>query len=97
MGEVGERGAEFHAEVGAYAQTLGIEQLWCCGELMAHAAQAAQGARHFERVQDLLAQLPQVLPGLGSVLVKGSRFMRMEQVVQAIEALADVPAEEQAC
>jgi putative exporter of polyketide antibiotics len=46
---------------------------------------------------DLLAELPQVLPGLGSVLVKGSRFMRMEQVVQAIEALADAPAEEQAC
>ena len=97
MGEVGDRGAEFHAEVGTYAQAMGIEQLWCCGELMRHAAQAAAGARHFERVQDLLAQLPQTLPGLGSVLVKGSRFMRMEQVVKAIEALAEVPAEEQAC
>lgn len=97
MGEVGDRGPEFHAEVGAYAHALGIEQLWCCGELMRHAAQAAPGARHFERVQELQAQLPQVLPGLGSVLVKGSRFMRMEQVVQAIEALAEVPVEGQAC
>jgi len=97
MGEVGDRGAEFHAEVGAHAHALGIEHLWCCGALMRHAVQAAPGARHFERVPDLLAELPQVLPGLGSVLVKGSRFMRMEQVVQAIEALADAPAEEQAC
>ena len=97
MGEVGDRGAEFHAEVGAHAHALGIEHLWGCGALMRHAVQAAPGARHFERVPDLLAELPQVLSGLGSVLVKGSRFMRMEQVVQAIEALADVPAEEQAC
>ena len=30
-----------------------------------------------------------VLPKVGSVLVKGSRFMKMEQVVQSIEACAD--------
>ena len=40
MGEVGARGAEFHAEVGAYARECGIEQLWCAGPQCAHAARA---------------------------------------------------------
>ena len=100
MGEVGERGPQFHAEVGAYARERGIEQLWCVGPLMRHAAQAFSGARHLERVEDLLAVLAPALSGSASVLVKGSRFMRMEQVVQAIEAwAAAVPAaaKETAC
>jgi len=89
MGEVGDQGPAFHAEVGAYASACGIEQLWCSGPLMRHAAQAFAGARHFERVEDLLAALAPALPGCASVLVKGSRFMRMERVVQAIEAMAE--------
>ena len=100
MGEVGERGPQFHAEVGAYARERGIEQLWCAGPLMRHAAQAFPGARYFERVEDLLAALAPALSGSASVLVKGSRFMRMERVVQAIEAwAAAVPAaaKETAC
>ena len=48
MGEVGTRGPEFHAEVGAYAKERGIEQFWCAGALCAHAANAFGGvARHF--------------------------------------------------
>ncbi|MEI7784604.1 MAG: Mur ligase family protein, partial [Betaproteobacteria bacterium] len=100
MGEVGERGPQFHAEVGAYARALGIEQLWCTGALMRHAAQAFPGAQHFERIDELLAQLASALPGYASVLVKGSRFMRMERVVQAIEeraTLAALAQEEPAC
>jgi len=92
MGEVGERGAEFHAEVGAYAQQRGIEQLWCIGPLMRYASQAFAGARHFERMEDLIDALTSVPPGLASVLVKGSRFMRMERVVQAVAAQAAQPA-----
>src|SRR5262249_2117465 len=79
MGEVGERGPQFHAEVGAYARERGIESLWCAGELSAHAA-AAYGstARHFNDVQALLAALAgSPAPDCGAVLVKGSRFMKM--------------------
>ena len=38
MGEVGEQGPAFHAEVGAYARQRGIEQLWTVGALCVHAA-----------------------------------------------------------
>ena len=51
MGEVGEQGPAFHAEVGAYARQRGIEQLWTVGELCAHAASAyGAAARHFDSV-----------------------------------------------
>jgi UDP-N-acetylmuramoyl-tripeptide--D-alanyl-D-alanine ligase len=97
MGEVGDQGAALHAEVGQQVAQRGIEQLWCCGELMRHAARACPGARHFETVEDLLAQLPQALTAASSVLVKGSRFMRMERVVQAAQAICQQPAKEHAC
>jgi UDP-N-acetylmuramoyl-tripeptide--D-alanyl-D-alanine ligase len=88
MGEVGEQGPAFHAEAGAYAQARGIDQLLCSGELMRHALPAFARAQHFANVEALLAAVLQQLPGPASVLVKGSRFMRMERVVQAITALS---------
>ncbi len=87
MGEVGDQGPQFHAEAGAYAHSKGIERLLCTGELMRHAAQAFAGAVHFTAVDDLVAAVLADLPGPASVLVKGSRFMRMERVVQAMTGL----------
>jgi UDP-N-acetylmuramoyl-tripeptide--D-alanyl-D-alanine ligase len=85
MGEVGTRGAQFHAEVGAYAKQSGIEHLWCAGALCAHAASAfGSGARHFDDAPGMVAALGG-LPTVNSLLVKGSRFMKMERVVAALQ------------
>jgi UDP-N-acetylmuramoyl-tripeptide--D-alanyl-D-alanine ligase len=97
MGEVGDQGPAFHAEAGEHARARGIEQLICSGELMRHAAGAFPGARHFESVDELLAAVRAALPGPASVLVKGSRFMRMERVVQAISALSAPVHKEPTC
>jgi UDP-N-acetylmuramoyl-tripeptide--D-alanyl-D-alanine ligase len=83
MGEVGEKGPEFHREVGAYAQERGIESLWTVGSLCTHASAAFRGARHFDDVPMLLTALS-MAPTCASVVVKGSRFMKMEQVVTAL-------------
>jgi len=73
-----------HAEVGAYARERGIAALWCAGELCVHAAQAyGPTARHFADVPALVAALGEA-PAAASALVKGSRFMRMERVVQTL-------------
>ncbi|HSV84806.1 MAG TPA: UDP-N-acetylmuramoyl-tripeptide--D-alanyl-D-alanine ligase [Ramlibacter sp.] len=83
MGEVGDQGPAFHAEVGAYARERGIEQLFTLGEQA-----AAMRGRHFADVEGLQAAVLAALPQAASVLVKGSRFMKMERVVEAITAHA---------
>jgi len=91
MGEVGAQGPQCHAEVGAWARARGIDALWAAGPLAAHAAQAyGAPARHFADVDTLLAALAQHPPAR-ALLVKGSRFMRMERIVQAL--LADTEEE----
>jgi UDP-N-acetylmuramoyl-tripeptide--D-alanyl-D-alanine ligase len=84
MGEVGNQGPEFHAEVGAYAAERGIEALFTLGDLCVHSAQAFGAARHFEDMDSLLAVITGQVDGFQSVVVKGSRFMKMERVVQAL-------------
>ena len=87
MGEVGIRGPEFHTEVGAHARDQGIDSVWAVGPLCRHTALAFRGAQHFDSVEALVSALSSA-PQAGSVLVKGSRFMRMERVVAAIRAAA---------
>jgi len=96
MGEVGEKGPEFHSEVGAYAGEKGIQKLFATGELSksavsAYLTKAISGgsAKHFEQVSDLCVDVKDALAKcspneMTTVLVKGSRFMRMEQVVKSL-------------
>lgn len=87
MGEVGIRGPEFHTEIGAHARDQGIDSVWTVGPLCRHTALAFRGAQHFDSVEALVSALAGAAQA-GSVLVKGSRFMRMERVVAAIRAEA---------
>ena len=84
MGEVGNQGAEFHAEVGSYAAQRGVEALYTVGELCVHAAQAFGAAQHFADTDKLLTVATAQVETFQSVLVKGSRFMKMERVVEAL-------------
>jgi UDP-N-acetylmuramoyl-tripeptide--D-alanyl-D-alanine ligase len=88
MGEVGTQGPAFHDEVGRHAVQRGIEHVWTAGDLCRHTAQAVgPTARSFQNAADLVAALSAPdshAPEVGSVLVKGSRFMKMETVVAAL-------------
>jgi UDP-N-acetylmuramoyl-tripeptide--D-alanyl-D-alanine ligase len=85
MGEVGASAQQAHAEIGAYAMSLGIEQLYALGDLSAStAASFGPAGQHFVALEALLAALRSQLTPQTTVLVKGSRFMRMERVVQSL-------------
>ena len=84
MGEVGEQGPDFHAEVGALARERGLEQVFTLGTLAVHVAGQCPAARHFADLSGLLAAVRRSLPDVASVMVKGSRFMKMERVVEDI-------------
>ncbi len=82
MGEVGSEGLRFHREAGTTARDAGIDRLLTAGTLAAEAASAfGAGAEHFASVDALADHVTREAgPGV-TVLVKGSRFMRMERVV----------------
>jgi len=86
MGELGPSAPGLHAQIGAFARESGIDRLFTLGELSAHAAPAfGAGARHFTRIEDLLAEIENALAPDATLLVKGSRFMQMERVVKSFE------------
>jgi murE/murF fusion protein len=84
MGEVGDNGAQMHAEVGAYAREKAIDYLWTMGQATLHSVGAfGANAQSFESVEQLCQRARAVEPM--SILVKGSRFMAMEKVVQQLQ------------
>lgn len=97
MGEVGEQGLAFHLEVLRHARACGIET-HCTGDWMQQACAALQAAgepapQHWPDVPALAAHVCATVANsssdtpTASVLIKGSRFMRMERAVQALQAL----------
>jgi len=93
MGELGAGAGQLHADIGQLARDSGTERLLTLGELALHAARAfGAGGRHFTRIEDLLAEVRNVLAPDVTVLVKGSRFMQMERVVKALAIGTAAPA-----
>jgi UDP-N-acetylmuramoyl-tripeptide--D-alanyl-D-alanine ligase len=80
MGEVGEKGPQFHREIGQYAREKGVSQLLALGEATRETVAAfGPGARHFSTPEEIVTSIE-----ARTVLVKGSRFMKMERVVAAL-------------
>ncbi|MCD5327035.1 UDP-N-acetylmuramoyl-tripeptide--D-alanyl-D-alanine ligase [Chromobacterium piscinae] len=83
IGELGEASPALHAEVGEHARLRGIEQLFALGEASRRAVAAFGAAgQGFDSIDELLECLDSRLASGTAVLVKGSRFMRMERVVE---------------
>lgn len=86
MGELGDSEAPaMHAEIGRYARDKGIEAAYFVGDFSVEAAEAFGAAGLWFAAKDPLMQvLVRDMPPNASVLVKGSRFMAMEEVVSAL-------------
>jgi UDP-N-acetylmuramoyl-tripeptide--D-alanyl-D-alanine ligase len=86
MGELGTDASALHRELGAAAKQAGVDILLCHGDLCRAAAdEFGSNAWFFERIEELLADLENLLAPDVTVLVKGSRFMQMERVVKSFE------------
>jgi UDP-N-acetylmuramoyl-tripeptide--D-alanyl-D-alanine ligase len=85
MGELGAVAAGLHADAGEQARELGFEKLFALGPLSRHAVNGfGRGARHFTDHESLTLTLRQELENDITVLVKGSRAMAMETIVNAV-------------
>ena len=94
MGELGEQSLALHWQLGKQiVATGGAEVLIACGQFARHVVAGARAGGHGPQPRDRLRQpwtrrLPYlgqaILPG-DVVLVKGSRMMAMERIVEALE------------
>ncbi len=85
MGELGQATESGHTEVGEYAKMKKIDALYSVGQYSSFTAQAfGAGAKAFDNQQNLIADLEKELEGVVTLLVKGSRSARMENVVKAL-------------
>ena len=85
MGELGSDAEAMHAQIGRYAKDRGIGRMYALGQLTQAAVQAfGAPARHFVSIDELVAALQTETTTNDVILVKGSRFMQMERVVNAL-------------
>lgn len=85
MRELGEESARYHREAGEWALELGVERLFSVGTLSELSSKAfGRGAQHYQDQDALLEDLRASVSPEVNLLVKGSRGMRMERVVEAL-------------
>jgi UDP-N-acetylmuramoyl-tripeptide--D-alanyl-D-alanine ligase len=87
MGEVGSQGVQFHQEVGSFAKEQRLDHVLLLGDATQDTLKAAgAAAEHFSNIEALIVRVDEILSAHPSatVLVKGSRFMKMERVVLAL-------------
>ena len=90
MGEIGEASGQYHDEIGGYAKSQGVDALYALGDASKQAVRNfGEGARHYCNVDKLIAAVDKELGPETTVLVKGSRFMKMERVADALTAPAE--------
>jgi UDP-N-acetylmuramoyl-tripeptide--D-alanyl-D-alanine ligase len=94
MGELGPGAQDMHADMGEEARADGVEKLFTVGMLSRFTAERfGAGARHFSTQAELITALSKTLNETAlrpvTILVKGSRRMQMERVVEALMAPDD--------
>jgi UDP-N-acetylmuramoyl-tripeptide--D-alanyl-D-alanine ligase len=85
MGELGEQGEDLHKQIGSFTKETGVDFFFAVGGLTAQSVKTfGADGRHFYSIEDLVVALKPQLDSNTTVLVKGSRFMQMERVVEAL-------------
>lgn len=85
MAELGAFAESSHAEIGTYAREHGIERLFATGPLTQLTVESfGNGAQWFTDTQALARALDESATADVRMLIKGSRFNRLERVIEAL-------------
>lgn len=85
FGELGEDSADMHRDLAPAIKAAGFSQLWATGALTEHTVNAfGAGAHYFKDQSSLIDALQPALSGQETLLIKGSRTQKMEQVAAAL-------------
>jgi len=85
MGELGDDERRIHFDAGMKARTMGVTRLLTIGEASRHAADAfGENAQNFNTKDELVSFIKEHQSEELGILVKGSRFMHMEQIIESI-------------
>jgi UDP-N-acetylmuramoyl-tripeptide--D-alanyl-D-alanine ligase len=88
--ELGEEADEIHQTMGLQAKSAGVTTLFTVGEKSQLAAAAfGDNAIHFEDLQTLQQLLQNTLTADVTCLIKGSRFMQLDKLADALVAEAE--------
>ena len=85
MGELGDKAKQFHRDVGELAKRKNVDGLFTIGKLSINASNDfGTGAFHFDSYEALEKALIKSLDKDSTILIKGSRAMKMERIVNAL-------------
>jgi UDP-N-acetylmuramoyl-tripeptide--D-alanyl-D-alanine ligase len=85
FGELGENSENIHFEMGETLKNVGVKRLFAVGELTKNTVAAfGENTTHFETQTDLITAVQNLLTGNETILIKGSRSQRMENVTAAL-------------
>jgi len=85
MGELGENTEKLHESIGEKAKVVGINRMYCLGDYSAKACEKfGINGKSFKEMDALLKSLKEDMTENMTILVKGSRAMKMERAVEAL-------------
>lgn len=91
FGELGQNSVTIHRQLGLDAKQIGVSRLFTVGTASKQACQAfGDGASHFETQESLQAVLKQELKKGVTCLIKGSHFMRLDRLADALTLVGEV-------
>lgn len=90
MLELGETSPSLHEQLGLDCAKFKLDKVFCLGEMAAYIAKGAKTAgirdvRHFDKREDLLSALLDESTSEATVLFKGSRGMKLDEILDQIK------------
>jgi UDP-N-acetylmuramoyl-tripeptide--D-alanyl-D-alanine ligase len=85
MGELGDKSEQYHCQIAKYAKEKGIEKIFITGRYQSSIANVfGKNAFSFETIPELITFVLPIIKEDVNILIKASRFMRFETIVDAL-------------